>query len=353
MSADGMVPPNRPTISIADVVVGAPVRAQTWHDMAKLAHWVAARGQVVVPVHQCGVEFSAASVTLRYKVPLSGRALGRVWVFDIRAAGAVGSVAAFTIQAGAETTTYTHYVESLGGEGIATAPFYVLEGAGSGTELTRSRATTEITVTITHVGGTLRIESVGCWELPRPALARDTTDLGTSLDSFFPRRPIFDASASPTSEAVSGVTALAYDITTAARLRRIGHIARYGNPLLITSTSWVSLTVLPYRVVPRLDLPTDTTLPLTLDIYAKCSDGSTAGEYQIVNGAASVDGGTIAAGTTTAAWIGDIELAFGCEDPTTADGLRSATYDTLDIQVKRTAGAGTISVYGWCAYEAA
>lgn len=359
MTLDGRAPQDRPPVTLTDILVGRPVRAQTMYDLAYLAHWVMSRGQCVVPQHAVGIE-SSGTTTLRYKPMLGGRALGRVWVMDIRAVGTTGDVSFFSVAPGAESAESDLrevYPSPVALIGTPQRPGIYFEGAGAGAELTRATAATELTLTVTHDDGVAyRIESVACWEMPRPALDSDSVDYGLSLDTYFPRRPVLSDPSTPRYTSWPGI----FDASLAGGgakagvpLRRVGHFARFGDLLELKVSGWTSLTELPYRVLPRLGAATDTTRDLTFDLYAMCTDGSTAGEYKLVDAAAaSSSSGSIPAGSTSAAWMGTITKTVKCEDNTTADGLRGGTYDTLDVQVRRTAGAGSIYVYGWVCYEA-
>lgn len=345
---DGAVPLDRPQVDTNSFEIGKPVRAQDWHDLARLAHWVAAHGQVVVPGHWVGIR-SASTQALRYRAPTSGRAIARVWVMDIRANG---GPARFNVKAGSDATAATDVVrEAAGAFGLRHAPLVVVEGAGSNSALTRSLAVTDLVLTITPTAGTIEILTVACWELPRAALSRDSTDLGIALDSLFPRRPMLEDSTARVS--LHGVGTLARDVTVTSPSRRIGHFARWGQNVETKSGSATSLLSLPYRVVPRHETDTRTAMPISVQIYAAVEDGSTAAEWRVVGGTAGAGSWqTISLGDTTQAWRGPVTVNVDCEDPDNSLGLPSGGYDTIDIQARTTAGTGSIVVQGWTGYEA-
>jgi len=340
MTSDGKVQLLRPRITTTDLLVGAPVRAQTWLDVASLAHWVSGRGQVVVPQHRVSMVIDNATETLRYYVPGSGRAMYRLWVLDVRSEDSTIHCEG-TIAAGTATQSYRLYRSDRSFPKMLT----MLEP-----DITPSSAEGEITIDIsndtTKGGAILRVESVGCWELPRAALDRTAADCGVSLDSLFPRRPIFDDGITPRVYSVSAVAQSIHEMTVATPLRRIGHIGRWGYPLVINSASAIPLTVGPYRIVPRKDRVAATTHTVRCRVYA--ANPGSVGEVRLVGGTAGAGAwASMAAGT---GWSDPAEVDIDCEDQTTDDGQPAGGYDTVSVEV-RTDGVSAADVYGWCVYE--
>jgi hypothetical protein len=339
--SDGAVPIDRPQMSLSGILAGAPVRASDWHDLARLLHWVAGRGRVVVPAHRVALETSNA-VTLRYRAPLSGRAIARVWAIEVRASG--GTASAVSVAAGADPAWVSSaYTDSALG---ARRPIVVVEGA---TPLTRTTNVTELTITVTPTVGTMFIESCACWELPRSHLNRISPDLGIALDTIFARRPILDSSTAQ-ADSVGGVARLAHDITVSYPTRRGVLLSRFGQRLDITSASPVALLRIPARVLPRRDRN-----PLThcrMDIYARNSDASTSSQWRMVTGSGGAGAWvSVPLSATTPAWYSTAAVNIRCEDPDQVLGIPTAGYDTVQIEARRTAGTGALQVFGWCVYE--
>lgn len=327
-TADGRVPPERPQTSAAGAYKsGSPVRASDWLTMGSLAHWIAGCGQVVVPAHSVRIGLKG-TVALRYRVPQNGRSIARVAVLSIRA-DVLGESREVDVTMGTSTARLTVGALVSGGR----SQIYVLD-----TSVVRGSAASEIIVTV--IGQEVVIDSCAIYELPRAALSRDATDGGVALDTLFPRRPIVDSATS----SVRGVVALMQAIDG----RRIGHLARYGPPIVISSASWTSLMRRPSPCVPRYDVSTKR--DLTLDMYARAAS-ATVYEYRFVSAAIGASAvGTIS--TTSLAWRGAVAGAVVCEDPNKPDGLPAAGADTVDVQVRRISGVGSVSVEGWCVYEA-
>lgn len=332
---DGRVLPYRTEPTLDEVLVGDPVRAGTWADVAKLIHWVRGRGRVLLPQHAPRTSLSSGSATHRYKVRPSGPAIARVWVGEVRSSV---PLSAFTLKAGSSPTTGTLYASSAA---RFTLPFVYLE-----TGVTKTTNPTDLTFLFSWVDGTPVLETLACWELPRAALARSSDDLGISLDSLYPRRPIFEA----TYEGPSAVAASVLGTST----RRVGLWAWWNaTGAVFSSTSFVSLWVAGMPLVPAKDRPADTTREAEWYVYASMSDGTTAAQIQVVDASAVASTALVlAAGTQAAQWRGAGTKKFLCEDLTTADGVPSGGPDTVQLQVKRTAGSGTITVYGTTGYEA-
>lgn len=343
-TSDGRVPLDRPAVARLDVKAGSPVRAQTWADAASLAHWIAGRGTMLVPQHRVNVRLAASGTTtetLRYYVRPGGRALARVWVFEIRGTPLSGP-GEVTITPGADPTSAPWIVEPEA-FGARMPPIVVVEGAGINAELTRTSTAGEITCDVDCTAGYVDIISCAVWELPRLALENDATDYGIRQDTLFPRRPIADFPYA----SVAGVADLTYQLG-AQRRTRGGHVARWGKPVAVTSGSATALHVAAYPVVPGYDRTGSETIACR--VYREASDGTTGGDWRVVTtsgGASSWQAIGVGAG---AAWSSAIEVTMTAEDQSTADG-EPATLDTLKFEARVTAGAGEIRFYGWSAYE--
>jgi hypothetical protein len=292
------------------------------------------------------VRLSAAGTatnTLRYYVKSQGRAIARVWVFEVR--GTIGSgPGSVTFKPGADPTSSSWVVEpeAYGARG---APIVIVEGAGVNAALTRSSTAAEISCLVTCGAGFLDVISCAVWELPRVALERDSTDQGTARDTLFPRRPIYSESY----VSVGGVGTLAFELCKQRRTRS-GLIGRWGARLDVTSGTATSLHVVDYPVVPGYDRSATETV--TCRIYAAVSAAGTAGEWRVVTGSGGASAWqTITLSTTTAQWWGPLDVALTPEDQSTTDGQPVGGADTLRFEARVSAGAGTVYVWGWGAYE--
>lgn len=338
---DGAVPTYRPTVDTSQIQIGAPVRAQTALDHARLAHWISGRGQCVVPQHRVAMILNGTTETLRYYVPGSGRAMYRCWVLDLRTAATNGEGPGYgaegTITVGGVTTDF--YTEN---KTLPLLVFCVESG------VTPSSAEGQITIQVTSNTSrqyAVRIESVGCWELPRAVLDRTTADCGISLDSLFARRPLIDDNGSPAIVSMGAVYEQAHRMTVGAPLRRIGHIGRWGYELSSTVKTNVALTTAPYRLVPRKVGPNDITKTVRARVYGE------NGDFRVVGGAAGASAWV--AMPATYAWSNPIDIAINCEDNVaTIGGQPVGGYDTLLIEARApAAGTTAFRIKGWCVYE--
>lgn len=333
---DGRVEPYRTTPSIAGIVVGAPVRAVDWFDLAKLVHFVRGHGRQLLPAHcpLTDVNATTTTVTHTYRVRGYGMAITRVWVGEVRGktsgADAFGTV---TIQAGASSTSGAISV------GIGSAPrepFVYLETATS-----KGTGTQDLTFTITRTAGSATLVSLACWELPRAGLSRTSADLGIGLDSLFPRQPIYEAT-------YQGPLAIATSIASTST-SRVGLVAWYQSSGVATSSAaFVNAFLAGIPVVPDLDRPTDTTRTVEGYVWAACT-GTATGEFRVSDAAAATSPAVAITGTTYA-FFGPFSKTFKAEDLSTSDGRRGGTGDTLQLQWRLTGGAGTVVIRGLTAY---
>lgn len=347
---DGSVPIDRPTLIYDQIRTGAPVRAQTWADMAALAHWVAGRGTMLVPQHRTLVALADGdSATWRYMVRPRGRALARVWVFEIRGDGGLPGLCYMQPQTLPSPVQGPFSVQppTLG---TRLSPIVIVEGAGSGTALTRTDADTEITCTIECTLGRVLVTSCAVWELPRTALEQDATDLAIARDGFFPRRAI---QSGVDYQSVEGLMDLARSVSgldAPAARSRSGLISRWGSMLEVTVSSATSLHSADYRLLPSRRAAGDTTRSVDCYVYAgvPVGDGPGAtGEWRVVTGS----GGAAAWQSVTGlgSWQGPLSVDVLCEDSNAADGLPSGAADTLRFEGRT--GTGDLRVWGWTVLE--
>jgi hypothetical protein len=321
MATDTVVVPRRKDPRLDDLVVGAPGRAVSHLDTARLLHWVRGRGRTLVPYHIVNRAAAGSALTLRYSTNPSGVAIERIWVVTIRG-GTSGGL------------PVSHYDVSLeaGSGGVVTYPcrfaptlLYYRE-----TGCTKTAALTEITIEIDPGAKSVIVEGIACYELPRVLLTPGAPDYGVHLDSFYPRRAIY-------SHDTEGLDALAQSLAQTDG-RRIGLISWAGSECSTTSTSFVDAFEEPIPVTPRRDRTGTTQLVCTWGVYAKASNGTTAGEFQLTAASGDVFSVFLPLLSTSYAWIyGSIYL--DSEDLASADGDAG---ETVRLEVKRTAGAGSV-----------
>jgi hypothetical protein len=322
---------------LEDIIVGDGTRGATFEAIAKLTHWVRGRGRCIVPAHHPRFTIAAAaSSTLRYFTGVSEAAIARVWLVDVRASTKTASCR-FTIQAGA---------------GAASDPI-VMDGRSANSrtilyiepEAPQVGGATEVSVVVAVASGTARVEAVACYELPRAALDRDLgPDFGIALDSYYPREDVWQQSTSGLYGLASAVVAI--------ENRRIGHLAMWHETGFdTTSGAFVALHPAA-RLVASQDRPSSTRRSLEGYVWAVCSNGTTSGEFDFRRADTTASTAVaIPLLTTVGAWFGPVTLDFGCEDLSEDDGTPGGSYDTCQFRFRRTAGAGTVKIKGYCASE--
>jgi hypothetical protein len=324
MPAATRVPSRRVELPLDDVKVGLDPRSRFWNDLGALVNYVRGVGSVLVPAHCPLITKTSGSESLLYRVRPSGRAVTRVWVVKIRA-GATPSASA-TVAADGETARSV----------VASA--YTTEGDGivvlaSGTA-TKTEAESTLTLTVTWVSGTVIIDSVECWELPRAQLTKDATDLGIDLGSLEPDRPILDRDY----ESVGAIDAALQP----ANGRRCGLMSWWGPTATFTTADTLFESAV--RIVPPKVGRSDTTRTCDWNVYARVTNGTTTGRVRVVrrDGTASA---WVNITSTSFGWITGTH-AFECEDMADAEGIPAGGFETVNFELERTAGAGSIEVTG-------
>lgn len=335
MTTPTRVPSFRGIPQTEHVKVGAATRAADWLELAKLAQWVRARGRVLVPLGRCKVALgtSPTSRIFRYRTKPSGRAIARVWVLHVRSTTPSNGFATFTLQAGTGPTSGGFLVNT---RSFDATPIHYVEPCA------KTTSTTDLAMTVARLDGSLEVLSVGCWELPRAALTKDATDLAIDLDTFWARRPIYEGDYVNT----RAIAASLGDTDG----RRIGHFGQAFEMARTTSAAYVDVFVKAPRIVPRQDRRGTTSQVLAWDVYAWVSAGGTTGQFRVNSTAGSSS--VLSVSSTTPAWLGpQATAAISNEDLTEPNGHRGGSPDTVQLQVRRTAGAGEIRFESFCVWE--
>lgn len=342
------VPIVRTNPAYGEVQISAPPRGRLWRETAWLYHWLRGSGVHLVPTHYPMVLLTGgAARTLRYRMRPSGRAIARAWFVGLRHAN-TGSM-----WKGSATVTYPDgaALPYLIASGSAVnrlsehrRPILYVENLAA-----KSSAVADVSITVTHDSASedVWIESVACVEVPRGVLTQDATDLGVDIETLRTGQPIHEYT-----DRTRAISALIRNLADTEMKR---NLLNHAFPTVsVTSATLVDLFITPVPIVPRKVGRTDTTGSVTVGVYSRASDGTTVGE---ITATASVEGSTdtitidgAVGGGTTLSWR-EIDLEFRCEDLTTADGRPAAVNEALRVQIKRTAGAGSIQLESVCAYE--
>jgi len=327
------VPYRRPGIEHADVKVGASVRGFTSRNAAELAHWTRGRGMCIVPHSRCGRRISSAdgTVALHYYTLPSPFAIARIWSIHAHSTGSTSGDMDVTIGSG-PTRTYTAPTVTS----PANPPIVYVE------ELAAKVVTaTDATVTlVANTTDTIQIDSVSCYELPRPALTEDATEYGVDLESFFPQSSIHDTA----NESAHALAELVDDLNP----RRV-YINQYHTDWSTSSGSYTDVYTLP---LPALAPYTGSaTKSVTWAVWASMSGAGNSGTFRLTAASGATDTITLTADASTWAIYGTSTITINAEDVTKVDGLPASTWETLQLAAKVDSGGGSIRVAGLYAFD--
>ena len=336
------VPWHRSYPQIASILAGAPVSASELIDCARSLHWIRGRGLQLVPFTTPAITVAAGSnTTMRFRVQPSGVAIERRWIVFVRGSAPGASI---KFRAGSGTISNTFLVDNIR-DGKPT----ILQYAEAG--LTKSTAAAELTATVWAEGsGSVHVDAIGCWELPRPALTLETaTEHAVNMAALRPGQPINET-------AQWGLRGIAETVRQTIS-RRVLFQKWLPSVATTTSASYQSVFVLPVPVVASKRSITDTTTAATWAVYARVDDSATNGTIQLSSTiAADSEEITITGtdgGATALAWRSGSALGLDPEDMSTDDGIdASAGAETVQLKIKRTAGSGSIEVQGVGIWEA-
>lgn len=331
MATSGRVerlPVNVPT----GIKIGDPVAQSEWQALALGANRALGLGSYLIPAHNPNLD---AAGTRYYRVRPSGLAIARLWCITVGFANTTTfstENATGTVEAGGATKVSRSFGFS---RTDGTSVFYLIEPCA------KTASATDLTVQLTASSGTPAIASVACYELPRADLPPNASNFGIDLSSILSGQPIYNEDYRSTKGPSSS-------ISLTIRPRR-GLLAWQGATTAVSSGTFVDIMPLAMPVLPAKINLGDTTASCEAQVYCRVSAGSTTGEVRLVraDGTAS----TAASFTATSYGFQTLTLAFKCEDMAQPSGLPSSTWETCQLQARRTAGAGVVQIQGFTLYQ--
>jgi hypothetical protein len=310
-----------------DVLNGAPVSSgRQWYPEAYASNWLAGQGAILVPgvIVDKNVAAGATGV-LHFRAKTRLQAIERIWTLVLRGATAGTSA---VIKAPTSTGTAQSVTSVDTARGFLPITYREILSA-------QASAVTDLTIEIAATGGDIEIDSITCFELARPILASDATDVGVNAQTMRPRERIYEGDGW---ESVTGATAgiLACDP------RRVG-IYHWSVPTITPVTrngAYTNLLTLAMPVLARKLNSGATTATVYWSAYAKVNAGS--GDVLLTTTQSAVSDSVNVTGTSFA-WTTKRAISISCEDMTAANGLQSAAFDDLQIQIRGN-GADTLSL---------
>lgn len=316
------VPFRRPGVVTSEIQVGSAVRGPTWRNVAELAHWARARGLCIVPGTFCGRRISSGSETFHYAMRPSPWAIGRIW--GIQAHGVSGP-AEITVTIGT-AGPFTYTVDDT--TWLGAAPILIAEDLSA-----KITAITDTTVVIARVSGTVQVDTVCAFEIPRFGLDLDTTEYGVSLESLFSQDAIYDAA----NVSAHAVAELVDDLNP----RRI-YLQHYGNTWATSSASYQNMFSLAPPMLGQ-KVSSASTETVSWRCYARLTAAGD-GDIQVSTNSGNTDSVNIT--NTSFALTTTSTVAINVEDPTKDDGLPAGTRETLQVQGRVNSGGGDIEIRG-------
>lgn len=318
-------------LAFGSIVPARPVSGGVAQSIARVALVAGRKGSVVVPCTVLKGSMSSGSRTVRLQLLHSGDgAVRRLW----QAASGLDSdgVTAYTLTdpSGGVSPTFVEMFRDLGSDD----PWRLTERHVE----TISSPTTGLvagTVVLTYTGGavgkTLQNLQLSCHELCAPP---GTFDAGSpTIGDVGYGQPIRVAST----DAVIAATSAAWEAGKSLfAFLTLGGSDAYST----TSGTYVTIVGATPVCVPSRTIGS-TTETIRVYVYTR-SDAATTGTVRFT--AASGATATIAISAADAGTWRNTTLAVRTEDPTTADGWRTGTPDTVTVELIRNTGAGTVRV---------
>jgi len=315
------------------IASGKPVRGVQMTGIADALAYLMGRGNVLLPATHPEGNAIAISATGTYHLQLFEKAQAKHRVWFVRPITASGvAYGTFTDPSGGTSTFMA--VESPTPEyRVSNTGFFHVETITG----TRANGPTAVTVTIANGGtstGTIVVQALACFELPRQSLEGDTYDLGADPDTLRADLPIFDAAYLSIGGLSRGIgNAQLYDPRVL-----FAYLRASGNGIDYKSGSQASIFDEGPVVQPSHQFRSETLRGVTAYAYAYCDVG-TAGTLKFL--ATSGDSVTISVTATAGTWVSGSFDVYA-EDLSTADGRRAATEEIVTVLAQRTSGGGSM-----------
>lgn len=329
-----IVPETCPLATATGIVNADPVRGVTWQDIGASANHLLGRGGVLIPTTCLYGTTIAKGATATYQVAIFPRyqATHRMWTFGLAPSGGAQASVTFTDPSGGTTSrevtdrtpprVYTH-LETISG---------------------RTAAEDQKTFTIAVAGASVadcQPLTIGCYEIARPELALDASDLGVDLAGLYGGLPIYAATGKSIGGVIDGIEAA---VSTAKRNGILYVLAQSGDPFSFTTTSYVDpLSGTSIEVLERQKYRSETVRAMSVSAYG-LTGATTTMDVRIsaANGDSLVLSWT--AGDTGSWKSGTLDLSV--EDLSHATG--GATSDQIVVAGKRTTGANAAHLLSVC-----
>lgn len=345
------VPSQRTSLSYDHVVAGAPVSALDMQAVQETLMWCYGRGSSLVPAmrpRSGGAIAVGTSQTYRFWVKPRYAAVRRMWVVYVNGGGT--NTATGTIVAGSGSTVSF----SAFSDRNHCVPILYQEDVG-----TQTATAKEISITVASVTGTVYVDSLQCWEIPRASLAAGSTEYGIDKTTLASGEPIYSVAT----KSIDGLHQRLNDGWGVTN--RGGHfhfvtdsgsgegqdlasatiVNKYSTTVSTTSNSFLKSGI--PLLERRYYIPGSASASTTKTIYFKglvqCATAGVTGHLVVTmtngsSGSVTFDSTSYA----TSAWTPATSFDVQVEDETDAAGLQGGAWDIATVTFYRTGSAGTI-----------
>lgn len=321
-----IVPETCPIVSAAGTANAEPVRGVSWQDLGSAANHLLGRGGMLIPTTWVG-DSIADGATGAYPLRLWPRyqATHRVWTISM-------------VPSGADVPNVTFTDPSGGTSGAWRVADRVPPRAFRHVETISSRTSSEVTtaVSIEPAGADVTVLSIGCYEVARPELALDSSDLGVDLDTLGGGRPMY----AQTGRSVGGVIFGAEGALATAKRNGLLYILRdLSAGFSFTTTSYVNPLAGTLTLTDRKKYRSETARAVAVRAFGITGATTTLDLRVSTAGAGDSLVLSWAAGDTGSWKTGTLEA--NVED---LDDARGGPGDVVTIEGKRTTGSNAARI---------
>jgi hypothetical protein len=328
-------PPVRTSLDASAILTGAAVRGLQGQSIARLSNQLLASGWQLVPIYAPRVLLDRGTTSvLNYRIWPRYQTKLR-WVYLVASSAEEGG-SSIGLSINGDTQTE----HSLLGSGVAVP---IVRGfTVSARSSTETALTVEVECLLTpgeFLDDVVTLHWIGVAEAPRTELQTSASDYGTDGTQMVPSQPVTRTQLSGAIQVLGDATRVARrHVLNWARPDDDSDAERYAVPF--TSTSYVDVFGLGVPVLGRQIARGATTATVTGKIYGYVSGGATFNVR--LTSSENGNGSAVSFTSATPAWSSAMTCTVDCEDLSTASGLRSGDWDLLNVDIRRTAGTGTL-----------
>ena len=331
------VPADRSTPAVRGLLAGLSVDGQDWSRIGAVVNWASGRCRTLIPSFCPSNATLAGGSTYQYAFWLlpTYQAIDRLWALSMRSAGEVG----LTVDGDSHTVSGSPAYDTATPGQVASPQVFIVQQAS------QSSAAVGASLTFDPAEN-LEVDQICMWEVPRVQLAANASELGVDTTILRPGQPILRSRFDQLFGASLDTSIGKRQLVNWSRPYRVDGSVNVNYVESFSSSSYADLWPASLPVLGRVIRRGDATKGIACRVFAWVTAGT--GTLRVVSDE-NGNGTERTFTNTTPAWITASTVSIDAEDLSASDGLRSSTWDGINVEVKVTGGTAYVAAVS--AYE--